>query len=320
MNILVLIDFNPVQKERVMAKAPNAQWVFSNPREATKEQIEAADIILGNPRARDVAGSKKLKFLQVETAGADFYTKEGILSEGVTLCSCTGAYGPAVAEHMLAMVLSLYKKLHLYRDHQNRCEWADEGEVKSIVGARVLILGLGDIGSHFAMLMKALGAYTIGVRRTGTDKPEVLDELYLMDDLDGLLPTADIVVMVLPSTPDTYQLMNEERLRKLKSDAVLINGGRGNTVDTEALYRVMASGHLLGVGLEVTDPEPLPKEHPLWQVPNLLLTPHISGWHHLPETVERISQICAHNLEAFLTGGELKSIIDPSTGYRKLQK
>lgn len=318
MNILVLIDFNKEQRERVMAKAPEAKWVFSDPKSATKAQIHESDIILGNPRARDVAGSKQLKLLQVETAGADFYTKDGILSEETILCSCTGAYGPAVAEHMLAMVMSLYKKLHLYRDHQNRCEWSDEGEVKSVVGARVLILGLGDIGSHFAMLMKALGAYTIGVRRTGKDKPAVLDELYLMEDLDKLLPTADIVAMVLPSTPETYRLMDEERLRRLKADGVLINCGRGNTVDTEALYRVMASGHLLGVGLDVTDPEPLPMDHPLWKTPNLLLTPHISGWHHLPETVERISEICAHNLEAFLKGEKLRSVIDLNTGYRKL--
>ncbi len=250
----------------------------------------------------------------METAGTEHYTKAGILPEGVILCNATGAYGPAVAEHMLAMIFSLYKKLHLYRDHQRNNEWIDEGEVKSVVGAKVLILGLGDIGGHFAKLIKALGAYTIGLRRTGTDKPEYLDELHLMDELDTLLPLVDIVVMVLPATKETYQIMNEKRLRSMKSDALLINGGRGNAIDTEALCKVMTSGHLLGAGLDVTDPEPLPKDHPLWQIPNLLLTPHVSGWHHLPETVERITQICAYNIEAFLKNAPLKSVIDMGDG------
>lgn len=318
MNILVLIDFNQEQKERIMKKAPQATWVYSDPKSATKEQIQEANIILGNPRARDIVGSKNLKFLQVETAGTEHYTKAGILPEGTILCNATGAYGPAVAEHMLAMVFSLYKKLHLYRDHQRNHEWTDEGEVKSIVGARVLILGLGDIGGHFAKIIKALGAYTIGVRRRGTDKPDYLDELYLMEDLDQLLPTADIVAMILPATGETYQMMNEKRLKLMKPDALLINGGRGNAIDTEALCKVMAEGHLLGAGLDVTDPEPLPKDHPLWDIPNLLLTPHVSGWHHLPETVERIADICAYNIEGFLKQGPLKSVIDLSTGYRKL--
>ncbi len=318
MNILVLIDLNEGQKMKIQGKAPEAQWVYSDPKSATREQVQAADIILGNPRSGDVKGSKNLKFLQVETAGTEHYTKLGVLPEGAVLCNATGAYGPAVSEHMLAMVFSLYKKLHLYRDHQNAHEWIDEGEVKSIVGAKVLILGLGDIGGHFAKMMKALGAYTIGVRRTGTDKPDYLDELYLMEDLDQLLPTADIVTMILPATAETYQIMNEKRLRLMKPDALLINAGRGNAIDTAALCQVMGEGHLLGAGLEVTDPEPLPQNHPLWDMKNVVITPHVSGWHHLPETVERIANICAYNVEAFLKNEPLKSVIDLKSGYRKL--
>ena len=253
----------------------------------------------------------------MQSAGANEYL-DGALPEGTLLTNATGAYGLAISEHMLAVLLQIYKKLPQYWEAQREESWRDAGPVRSVCGSTVLILGLGDIGGEFARRVKALGGYTIGVRRKGLDKPDYLDELYLTDALDGLLPRADVVAMSLPGTKETYRLMNRERLYLMKQDAVLLNVGRGTTVDTDALCDLLEDGRLLGVGLDVTDPEPLPQGHRLWKAPGAYLTPHIAGGNHLAETMERIVRISAANLRAYLSGRELQNVVDFETGYRRL--
>ena len=216
-------------------------------------------------------------------------------------------------------LLSIYKKLYLYRDNQNNNLWKDEGEVKSIYGCTALIIGLGDIGGEFAKRIKALGGYTIGVRRSDTNKPEYLDELYLMDKIDELLPRADVVALSLPGTKETYKLFSKERIYKMKKDAVLLNVGRGTAIDTEALCDALEEGRLLGAALDVTAPEPLPKNHRIWNIKNAIITPHISGDYHLKETHERIARIAIHNFECYIKGKELRNVVDFSTGYRDLK-
>ena len=132
--------------------------------------------------------------------------------------------------------------LYLYRDNQRRSLWQDEGDVTSIWNSVTLVIGLGDIGGEFARRMKALGSYVIGVKRTPGKKPEWLDELHTMEELDSLLPRADIISLSLPQTPDTFHMMNESRLMALKPSAILINVGRGSAIDTDALTRVMKQG------------------------------------------------------------------------------
>lgn len=316
--ILVLIPVNERQRALLESKAPGAEFTYTTAKEATFEQVQRANIIIGNPRSGHVKGSPNLGFLQLETAGSEHYTKPGVFPEDALLANATGAYGLAISEYMLGVVLSLMKKLHLYRDQQRASQWTDLGEVKGIAGATVLVVGLGDIGGSFAEKVKALGGYTIGIRRIGTDKPAYLDELHLMDQLDQLLPQADVVALSLPATAETYRLFNRERLQAMKPGAILINVGRGSAVDQDALADLLASGHLGGAGLDVTDPEPLPADHPLWLEPNALLTPHVSGGHHLAETFERIVRISARNLEAFLQGQPIRNLVDFETGYRKL--
>ncbi len=167
--------------------------------------------------------------------------------------------------------------------------------------------------------MKALGSYTIGVRRTKSQKPEYLDELYTMEKLDSLIPRADFVALSLPNTPATHHLMDERRLRLMKRTGFLINVGRGSAIDTEALCKVLKEGHLGGCGVDVTDPEPLPEDHPLWDMPRMVITPHISGQFHLQETFERIVKIAGRNLEKFLAGqkNDMENLVDFKTGYRR---
>lgn len=276
------------------------------------------DIIIGNLPKEKLNIAKNLKWLQLNSAGADVYVKEGVLPEGVILTNATGAYGLAISEHMLGVLLELLKKLNLYRDNQRENIWKDEGEVRSIYGSTVLVVGLGDIGSEFAKRIKALGGYTIGIRRSDTRKPEFIDELYLMDKLDEVLGRADVVALTLPQTKDTYKLFNKDRLLKMKKGAVLLNVGRGTVIDTDALYEVLQEDYLFGAAIDVTDPEPLPSAHNLWDLKNVIITPHISGDYHLRETHNRIVNIAAENLKAYLKGEELKNIVDLSTGYRRL--
>lgn len=318
-DIVVLMPMEERQISDLMSVAPGANFIFSSAKEINKATLEDAHIIIGNPPVHMVKECKKLKWLQLNSAGADMFVKEGILPEGVKLTNATGAYGLAISEHMIGVLLSIYKKLYLYRDNQNNNLWKDEGEVKSIYGCTALIIGLGDIGGEFAKRIKALGGYTIGIRRRDTNKPEYLDELYLMDKIDEVLPKADVVALSLPGTKETYKLFSKERISKMKKDSVLLNVGRGTAIDTEALCDALEEGRLLGAALDVTDPEPLSKDHRIWDIKNAIITPHISGDYHLKETHERIVKIATHNLECFIKGKELKNIVDFSTGYRDLK-
>jgi phosphoglycerate dehydrogenase-like enzyme len=217
---------------------------------------------------------------------------------------------------MLGMLLEIKKKLNLYYINQKKHIWKDEGNVTSIEGSTTLIIGLGDIGGDFARKIKALGSYTIGVRRTKGDKPEYIDELHTMEELDSLLPRADVVALSLPGTKETYRLFNKDKFNLMKKAAIILNVGRGTAICSEDLCDALENGVIRGAGLDVTDPEPLPADHRLWDVPGVVITPHISGQYHLPETLRRIVNISIENLERFKNHEPLKNIVDFETGYR----
>lgn len=284
----------------------------------TQEDVDWAQVILGNVPAAMLHGSPALEWLQTNSAGVEPYIQPGVLAGDTLLTNATGAYGLAIAEHMLGMLLELFKKLELYRDAQKSGAWQSQGAVKAVYGSTVLVLGMGDIGGEFAARCKALGAKVIGVRRSPRPCPEYADEVHLLEDLDSLLPHADVVAITLPGTDATRDLMSRERLAKMKEGAVLLNVGRGFIVDTEALCDALERGHLSGAGVDVTDPEPLPPTHRLWNIPTAVVTPHISGFYHLRETHERIVGIFLENLRHFQAGEPLRNLVDFATGYRKL--
>ncbi|MFR8066357.1 MAG: D-2-hydroxyacid dehydrogenase [Acutalibacter sp.] len=284
----------------------------------TQEDVDWAQVILGNVPAAMLHGSPALEWLQTNSAGVEAYIRPGVLAGDTLLTNATGAYGLAIAEHMLGMLLELFKKLELYRDAQKSGAWQSQGAVKAVYGSTVLVLGMGDIGGEFAARCKALGAKVIGVRRSPRPCPEYADEVHLLEDLDSLLPQADVVAITLPGTDATRGLMSRERLAKMKEGAVLLNVGRGFIVDTEALCDALERGHLSGAGVDVTDPEPLPPTHRLWNIPTAVVTPHISGFYHLRETHERIVGIFLENLRHFQAGEPLRNLVDFATGYRKL--
>ena len=314
-NVLVLIPVENKDKQLLEERAAKVNFIYTSQKDLTINQVKDANVILGNPPIEMIRESKKLEWLQLQSAGVGSYVKDDVLQQDVLLTNASGAYGLAISEYMLAVLLELYKKNHIYRDNQLKSNWSNEGSVKSIYNSIVLIVGLGDIGGEFAKKVKSLGAYTIGIRRKNTNKPDYLDELHFMDELEDLLPRADVVALSLPGTKLTYKIINKKRLDLMKNDGVLINVGRGNAIDTDDLCAALEREQILGAALDVTDPEPLPKEHKLWKMKNVIITPHVSGGFSLPETQERIIKICAKNIEAFFKGESLINLVDFSEGY-----
>lgn len=271
--------------------------------------LDGIDIVIGNVPATMLKGSK-VQLLQLNSAGYEAYTAEGVSPKDMHLCNARGAYGLTVGEHMLALTFALVRKLELYRDKQNAKDWSDCGSVSSVEGATIAVLGMGDIGGEYARKVKALGAKcVIGLRRSNAVKPEYLDEQYTMENLEKVLPRADIVASVLPGGPATSKLFNQERFALMKQGAYFINCGRGSSVDQDALENALRSGHLAAAALDVTSPEPLPKDSKLWDIPNLFITPHVAGNFFLQETFERIIKIAAFNLDALLNGKAVKNEI-----------
>ena len=319
-NMVVLLPMEEAYREKLRALTPGWELYFWEdvPRqEWPLEVLRETEVFLGNPPRSAFAKCPELKWVQLNSAGADAYTQPGLMAPGAQLTNATGAYGHAIAEHMVGVVFELFKNLHLYRDNQRTGDWRDRGQARSVQGAQVLVVGMGDIGGQFAQKMHLLGAGVWGVRRTPHPAPDYVEGLFLQEDLDRLLPQADIVALALPNTPQTAGLMDRRRLGLMKQDAVLLNVGRGSAVDTDALVEELRSGHLAGAGLDVTDPEPLPPDHPLWRQENAVITPHISGGYHLRHTYEAIMGILLRNVEAFLAGRPLENPVDFETGYKK---
>jgi phosphoglycerate dehydrogenase-like enzyme len=275
-------------------------------------------IIFGNPGQDLVKACPRLKWIQLQTAGTDGYCN-GEIGPGVLLSCATGAYGHGVSEYMLAVTLQLLKKLHLYRDGQQQGRWQSRGQVRSILGSTVLMLGLGDIGTEYSRRMKALGARVIGVRRTPRPKPDCVDEAHIFDKLDELLPRADVVALALPDTRETRGIIGRDRLATMKEGAVIVNAGRGSAIDTEALCDALESGHILAAGLDVTDPEPLPPGHRLWKLEGAVITPHVAGGRAMIETGQYIMKLNLENAVRFVKGERLVSLVDKTTGYRVLE-
>lgn len=327
LHILVAYEVTQAQKEKMVGYFPEHYFEFILSRDATLEDLQKADVIFGNPRSGQLKHCTKLKWLQLESAGFERYTAAGVCPPSVTLTNARGCYGPAVSEHMFATTMMLLKKLHLYRDLQRTSQWKDMGQVKSLKNALVLVVGAGDIGQHYSRAVRQMGAQTIGLRRSKPEVSQVATQfanlssnlwLDAHDDFDGvgqikdfkeLAVHADVIALCAPDNADSQNLMNKELLLTLKEDVLIINAGRGSAINQEDLMFVLDSGKKLSVALDVTVPEPLPEEHPLWQYPDVFISPHISGGSHLPETFERLVALSIKNLDAFTRGGQLENII-----------
>ena len=316
-NVLVLMPVEARHKEKIEAAGAGCSITYARPDTVTEEMIRSANVILGQPEADMIGASENLEWLQLESAGTDAYIVPGVLSSKTVLTNATGAYTKAVSEHAFALTLMLQKKLYLYRDEQKKAVWSDHGTVGSLSDCTVAVVGLGDIGQAYAKLVKDMGAKVIGVKRRPADQPDCVDELVMTQDLDQVLPRADVIMSILPNTAATRYIYTLESFDRMKDTALFINCGRGNAVSSEVLYQALSEHRIAAAAMDVAEVEPLPPESPLWGLENLVITPHISGGFHLPETFERIVDIAAGNLAAYVEGKDLRNVVDFATGYRK---
>lgn len=318
-NILVLFPCPEAYRRSLLTAAQGHNVIFKAPGEDYRQELQTAHIILGEPKNEDFPLCRNLELLHSPCSGVNYYTEGGNFPKDATLCCATGAYGAIIAEHMLAMTLSLCRRLPEYRDQQHRQEWNILKYDKPLSDCTVLILGAGDIGTTLAKWLRPMVKKIVGVRRTKRAYPDCYDDMVTLSELDGWLEKADIVLCALPQTPETVGLLNRQRLRKMKADAVLVNGGRGSLIDQNALCEALDEGRFWGVGLEVTSPEPLPPEHPLWTQKRVLITPHAAGNSFAPDSplVEKIWELMIPNVAAFLRGEQPENQVDFATGYCK---
>lgn len=321
--LLIYFPVTEVFKKKLTAKLPGTKIIQRNSTNLTQTDVQESDVIFGNVPAKMLEHAPALKWLHLASAGTDGYTT--VARRGVFLTNGTGAYNDVLAEHMLALTSALCIRLPAYQKQQTAHVWKRAQWAGYITGSTVVVLGCGNIGCAYARRMKALGAYVIGVRRSVHGITDDVNEMVTLEKIDEVLPRADIVAMVMPNTPETKNTMDARRIALMKDGALLINVGRGNALDSDALYDGLVSGKLGGAGIDVAYQEPLPAEDKLWDAPNLIITPHVAGgWNSdavgaNPFMVEQVSRVFEANLDEYLAGVPMRNTVDLETGYTKVR-
>ena len=307
----------PVREHhRAMLAEAAGDWQLAYSQDGD-DAMETAEIVMGEIGPEDLEPAKNLRWVHTVWAGTDRF-QPGHFPAETKFTNGSGAYGVMIAEHMMACILSLLRQLPHYGQMQREHRWDRNWQEDTLEGKTVLILGAGDIGSALAKRLQGFDCRVIGIRRTGGKLP-YFDEIHTMEDLDRLLPEADVVACALPGTAATKGLLQEHRLRAMKPGALLVNCGRGSLIVTKDLEKVLAEGHLGGCALDVMDPEPLPECSSLWDCPRVILTPQISGasFGHMVQCEDKIYALAAENLRRYRAGEELLNQVDFETGYRK---
>lgn len=261
------------------------------------------------------AAAPDLKWFASYYAGVDPLLKTKALRPDTLLTNGSGAYGVTIAEHMVMVTLMMLRRYPEYRQFVQEKQFRSDLMIGSIYGATIVICGTGDIGSRFAQRLRSFcPAKIIGVNRSGR-KAEGFDEIHPISQLDEVLPQADILALTLPGTPETDDLISAQRIARMKEGAYLINAGRGNSVDQDALIDALHTGKLAGAALDVFRQEPVPENDPAWNTPNLLFTPHCSGKMTMAYTRDTLVDSFCENLQRFQRGLPLNHLVDPELGY-----
>lgn len=247
----------------------------------------------------------RLQFIQSISSGMDQYSREQLGAKGIRLASAAGVNARAVAEHALALVLAVYRRLPEARDNQHKKVWrgmlGDLTQREDELGGKtLLIVGMGRIGSHLAKLAKAFDMKVIGVRRDPKAGTNGADEIYGMEDVVNLVPQADIVALTCALTPETTGLMSAAAFAAMKPSSVFVNVARGKVADEAALIKTMEGNKIWAAALDVTAEEPLPAASPLWTLPNVFITPHTAGETRAYE--DNVIDILIENLDRLWRG------------------
>ena len=288
---------------------------FFETQAALGEAIADFEVVFGYIPPELLPGARELRWLCAASAGVDQYLDDALWPRpDCLLTNSSGAYGPAISEHIIMVLLMLLRRMPAYQAALSRREWPSFTPIRSIAGSRVVILGTGDIGSHTARRLKALGAQVTGVCRSGRAGEPAFERVLPAAALDGVLPEADALVMALPATAETAGLLSRERIALLPPRAYVVNVGRGSAVDQEALVEALEAGRLAGAALDVMTPEPLPADHPLWTCPNTIITPHVSGNMALGLTCDLDVEMFCQDLSRYAAGAPLARLVDRKRG------
>lgn len=313
-NILVLVHADDAVRERLRAFG-GCNIIFADKCGVTEEVVRVADAMIGEPTPEQLRSAESLGWLQLTWAGADRYTAMPELAESVTLTNASGAFGEIISEYVLGAAISHFRRFAEYGKLQRLHRWQKLCG-SSLSGKRALILGKGDIGTCVARRMRMFGVHTVGVNRRGGGSGD-FHELHSVRALDSLIGTADIIVGCLPGTPETAGLITPARLALMRKDSLLINVGRGSLVSCDNLAAALSAGRPGGAVIDVADTEPIPDDSPIWDMENVMITPHIAGpsFGGDASTTEKIWDICEENIRRFLDGRELLHKVDRALGY-----
>ncbi|MEM1445260.1 MAG: D-2-hydroxyacid dehydrogenase [Planctomycetota bacterium] len=279
-----------------------------------------AEVFIGWPKFGDdrpeLSPQRAAKLRWVQATSAGIASIKGHAPEHWVITTASGVFGPTLAEHALAMMLHFERNLHRSVVSQQQRAWGiGPASFRELAGLRLLALGFGDIGQHVAQRAVALGMRVTGLRREASEPAAGVERVVGMVDLDEALAEADVVVASLPGTRHTRGLLDARRLALMKPDAGLVNVGRGSLIDHDALAAQLLDRPESYAGLDVTHPEPLPSDHPLWACPNALITPHIAGGSE--KHPQRVEALFLENLKAFAGGKPeaMRSVFDPHWEY-----
>jgi phosphoglycerate dehydrogenase-like enzyme len=304
--------------KRLMKALPEARVIVVEDAETAAREIVEAEAAFGWLGKDLLARTKKLRWLQAPQAAppAGYYYPE-LIAHPVVVTNFRGIFNDHISAHIMAFVLAFARGLHVFIRQQYLREWkkssAESGDVVHLPESTALIVGVGGIGAETARLLAVFGMTVLATDARCSTAPEGVTELHPPEDLDELLRRADYVILTVPHTPATEGFFNRARFQRMKQTAFFINIGRGMTTKLDDLVAALKAGEIAGAALDVYEQEPLPSDHPLWTLPNVLLTPHMAG--HGPYLDERRFQIIVDNCRAFAAGHPLRNVVDKSSWF-----
>ena len=323
---VVVTDLWPGRTEELGLVAPGVTLVVARDAEEVLGEVGDADAVLGVLTSEILARGEKLRWVQIPAAGVERYVGlPGLAERDIVLTNAQRIFAPGGAEHVLAMTLVLSRRLHTALALQRERRWditpltgatpysGSGSELLELRGRTMLVVGLGGIGTEVARLAHGIGMRVVATRNSRREGPPFVDYVGLASELDSLVAEADVIVNSVPLTPTTEGMFDSGFFSRTKPTAYFINIGRGRTVDTDALTAALREGRIAGAGLDVTEPEPLPAEHELWSMPNVIITPHIGG--DSDAHMERMWLLFQENLRRFVVGERLLSVVDLARGY-----
>ncbi|MDX2221842.1 MAG: D-2-hydroxyacid dehydrogenase [Rhodospirillaceae bacterium] len=300
------------------AAVPGVTLVAAATPEDAMAHAAGAQALVGFCDVALVDAAKDLHWLQLPSAGLNSCGRIPKLQEpDAVVTNMQRVFGPPIGEHVIALMLALTRGLDGYVAAQRDRRWDDEAVPGSrlweVNGKTMLVVGLGGIGTSTAQMAHSLGMRIIATRNSSRDKPDFVDYVGLSDELPDLISQADVVVNATPLTPQTRGLFNAALFAKMKKSAYFINIGRGQSVVQADLVAALNGGVIAGAGLDVTDPEPLPKDNPLWTAANVIITPHVSSYSDM--RTDRVWLLMRENLRRYAAGDRLLNVVDLKRGY-----